>query len=312
MRRRITLSLTLLLVAGIAVAQEGKQPARKAVPSYRTLPTYPDVKYGPYTRNVMDVWLAKSDKPTPVLVSIHGGGFMAGDKSVRPDLLTECLKSGISVAAITYRFSNEAIAPASFLDSARAIQFIRSKAKQWNLDPSKMAATGESAGAGISLWLGFHDDLADPNSEDPVLRQSTRLTCVAAFNAQTSYDPRFIRDLLPGTDTYKTPALVHLFGVDLNKLDDLPKDKYKLFEEVSPITHLTKDDPPALLIYRRAMDTPITKKNIAIHNPRFGKVLKDKMDVLGIECQVRSGVKPASEEWTTLTTEFVKRHFGMK
>jgi hypothetical protein len=138
------------------------------------------------------------------------------------------------------------------------------------------------------------------------------LTCVAAFNAQTSYDQRFIRDLLPGTDTYKTPALVHLFGVDLNKLDDLPKDKCKLFEEVSPITHLTKDDPPALLIYRRAMDTPITNKNIAIHNPRFGKVLKGKMDALGIECQVRSGVKPASEEWATLTMAFVKRHFGMK
>jgi hypothetical protein len=69
---------------------------------------------------------------------------------------------------------------------------------------------------------------------------------MAVFNAQTSYDPRFIRDLLPGTDTYKHAALAHLFDVDLNKLDDLPKDKYKLFEEVSPITHLTKDDPPAL------------------------------------------------------------------
>ena len=158
-------------------------------------PTHRDLKYGPYGRNVMDVWLAKSQQPTPVLVSIHGGGFRNGNKSVSGGILKACLDSGISVVAITYRFSGEAIAPAQFLDSARAIQFIRHNAKQWNLDPTRIAATGGSAGAGISLWLGFHDDLADPNSEDPVLRQSTRLSCMAVYNGQTTYDPRFIRKL---------------------------------------------------------------------------------------------------------------------
>jgi acetyl esterase/lipase len=77
-------------------------------------PTHADVKYGPHERNVMDVWLAKSDKPTPVLVSIHGGGFQGGDKSVDAGLLRQCLDSEISVVAITYRFSWQAIAPASF------------------------------------------------------------------------------------------------------------------------------------------------------------------------------------------------------
>jgi acetyl esterase/lipase len=186
MRTPIALSMVIMLVAGIATAQEGKQPGRKTAPSYRTQPTHPDVKYGLAARNVMDVWLAESDKPTPVLVSIHGGGFSGGTKSVSPFLLEDCLKSGISVVAITYRLSDEAKAPAQFLDSARAIQFIRSMAKEWNLDGSKMAATGGSAGAGISLWLGFHDDLADPKSDDPVLRQSTRLTCMAVTNGQTS------------------------------------------------------------------------------------------------------------------------------
>jgi len=300
----------LILVAGIAGAQEAKQPGRKAAPGYRTSPTHPDVKYGPYTRNVMDVWLAKSDKPTPVLVSIHGGGFAGGNKSVGPWLLEECLKSGISVAAITYRLSDEAKAPAQFLDSARAIQFIRFKAKDWNLDGSKMAATGGSAGAGISLWLGFHDDLADPKNDDPVLRQSTRLTCMAVVNGQTSYDPRFIRDLLPGTDTYKVGALAKLFDVDPNNLDHLPKEKYKLFEECSPITHLTKDDAPALLIYNNTMDTPITNQGIGIHHPKFGKALKEKMDALGIECEVASGIR--GTEGAKLVLDFVRKHFGMK
>ena len=89
----------------------------------------------------MDVWLARSDRPTPVLVSIHGGGFRGGNKSVGGDILRECLESGISVVAITYRLTDEAMAPAQFLDSARAIQFVRHKAKKWNLDSTRIAAT---------------------------------------------------------------------------------------------------------------------------------------------------------------------------
>lgn len=275
-------------------------------------PTHRNVKYGKYDRNVMDVWLAKSDKPTPVLVSIHGGGFRGGNKSVQAGLLNECLKSGISVVAITYRLSGEAIAPAQHLDSARAIQFIRHNAKKWNLDPKRIASTGGSAGAGLSLWLGFHEDLADPDSDDPVLRQSTRLTCMSVYNGQTSYDPRFIRELFPGKDTYKHSALAQLYNVDLNDLDNLPEEKYELFEFVSSINHLTKDDVPAQLNYASKMDTPITSQGIGIHHPKFAKVLKEQMEEFGIECQIHTGVRRGADEWTKLTMDFVKKHFGMK
>jgi len=315
MRKRIALLAALMLAAGIVFGQQServKRPGRNETAGQRTPPTHADVKYGPYSRNVMDVWLAKSDKPTPVMVSIHGGGFSSGNKAVSPDLLEECLKSGISVVASTYRLSGEAIAPAQFLDSARAIQFIRSKAKEWNLDPSRIAASGGSAGAGISLWLGFHDDLADPKNEDPVLRQSTRLTCMAVFNAQTSYDPRFIRDLFPGTDTYKIGALAMLFRMDPNDLDQLPKEKYRLFEECSPLTHLTKDDAPALLVYSSTVETPIRDQGTGIHHPRFGKALKEKMDALGVECRLHTGIPKGGPDHTRLTMDFVKRQFGMK
>jgi acetyl esterase/lipase len=270
------------------------------------------VKYGRYDRNVMDVWLADSDKPTPVLVSIHGGGFRGGNKSVRGDVLRQCLESGISVVAITYRLSDQAIAPAQFLDSASAIQFIRYKAKQWNLDPSRIAATGGSAGAGISLWLGLHDDLADPDNEDPVLRQSTRLTCMSVNGGQTSYDPRFIRDLFPGTDTYWHPALAQLFDVDLGRLDQLPAEKYKLFEEVSPINHLTKDDPPVQLSYGGPLDTKVTNQSVGIHHAKFGEALKKKMDALGIRCDVYAGPDVLGGGKRISTIEFVKEAFGMK
>src|SRR5687767_14243164 len=177
---RAILMALLLVSPGLTVQAQDQKP------------THADVKYGPYERNVMDVWLASSEKPTPVLVSIHGGGFGRGEKRVSPELLRGCREARISVAAITYRFSNQAIAPAQFHDAARAIQFLRHNARQWNLDPRRVAATGSSAGAGLSLWLGFHDDRADPKSEDLVLRESSRLTCMSVFNGQTSYDPRFI------------------------------------------------------------------------------------------------------------------------
>jgi acetyl esterase/lipase len=275
-------------------------------------PTHRDVKYGPHARNILDFWQPESKQPTPLLVSIHGGGFLGGNKSVAPQLLRECLQSGISVAAITYRFSNQAIAPAPFQDGARAIQFLRFKAREWNIDPKRLAATGGSAGAGISLWLGFHDDLADPKSQDPVLRESTRLSCIAVVDGQTSYDPRFIRKLSPGKDVYKIGPLRQLFDVDLDRLDDLSAEKYKLFEEVSPINHLTKDDPPVLLVYSSPMDAEVTNVGIGIHHPLFGKVLKEKMNQLGIPCELYAGNKRIGGGRPMKTIDFLKLHFGIR
>jgi hypothetical protein len=268
-----------------------------------------DVKYGPHDRNVMDVWLADSAKPTPVLVSIHGGGFRGGNKGIDQNLLHAALQAGISVVAITYRLTDEAIAPAQFLDAARAIQFIRHHAKKWNFDPTRIAATGGSAGAGISLWLGFHDDLADPNNDDPVLRESTRLSGMAVYNGQTSYDPRVIRELFPDTDTYRHSALSMLFAIDFDQLDTLPEEKYRLFEQVSALPHVSKDDVPVLLLYASEMDTEITNQSIGIHHPRFATALKERMDALGIDCQIETGVRRGDGRYTELVLNFINRQF---
>jgi acetyl esterase/lipase len=316
--------LRLLIVAFIAggllfsrAAADAQQPRERGqsvapAPAADSARVMPDVKYGPHQRNVMDVWLARSEKPTPVLVSIHGGGFRSGNKSVEPALRDRCLAAGISVVAITYRLSQDAIAPASFHDSARAIQFIRHNATEWNLDPKRIAATGGSAGAGLSLWLGFHDDLANKASADRVLRQSSRLSGMVVHEAQSSYDPRVIRDLFPGTETYKHPALSLLYDVDLERLDNLTAEKYKLFEEVSPINHLTKDDPPAMLIYGNRLDAQITNQEIGAHHPKFGALLKEKMDALGIRCEVYAAGEKLGGGQTTTPFAFLKQVLGVQ
>jgi acetyl esterase/lipase len=277
-------------------------------------PRPPDVAnaaYGPQERNVLDLWKAKAAHPTPLVIFIHGGGFSKGDKGgVSPVLLEECLKSGISVAAINYRYSTQAPYPAPMRDSARAVQYLRSRAAEWNLNPKAFGATGSSAGAGISLWLAFHDDLAAPDGHDPLERQSTRLSAVAVDNAQSTYDPRTLATLIDGV-TARIDALRLLFNV--KEGDPLQAaHAFGLYEDASPVTHLTRDDPPVLLHYARS-NTPLPPEtwSIGIHHPRLGYYLKEKMDRLGIECAVRvkedfAGKPPGQAQREKV--EFFRRH----
>lgn len=278
----------------------------------RPAPDVPDAKYGPHERNVLDLWKAKSERPTPLVVFIHGGGFRAGDKSnLAPGLLARCLDAGISVAAINYRLSHQAPFPAPMHDGGRAVQFLRSKATEWNLDPGRVAATGGSAGAGISLWLAFHDDLADPKGDDPVARQSTRLTCAAVLGAQSSYDPRWIEKTIGGR-AHEHPALMPFYGLKPDELDS-PK-AHKLYEAASPINYLTKDDPPVFLFYNEP-EGPLpadAKPGQGIHHPKFGTALKEKMDPLGIECVLRhqNDHKGRPDALHKEMVAFFVKHFG--
>jgi acetyl esterase/lipase len=285
-RGQVVLCFALALALSF-VSPSARAQTRRGSGGEKPAPDSANLKYGPHERNALDLWKAKSDKPTPLLVFIHGGGFRAGSKeALPPALLKGCLDSGISVMAINYRLSPEVHFPAHYLDCARAIQFARHNAKEWNLDPKRVAASGGSAGAGTSLWVGFHDDLADPKSSDPILRESTRLTCMAVMAAQSSYDPRDIKAWI-GEAPSKHPALQGFYGLKDDELDT-PK-AHKLYEEASPINFLTADDPPVFLFYNEA-DRPIPADaplGAGIHHPNFGKKLKEKMDPLKIECVIK-------------------------
>jgi acetyl esterase/lipase len=277
----------VLLFAVAHLAPDAQAQAGRRGEGSKPKPDLADFKYGPHERNVLDLWKAKSDKPTPLVVFIHGGGFQAGSKeALSPALLDGLLKNGVSVMAINYRLSPEVHFPAHYLDCGRAIQFARSKAAEWNIDPRRVGATGGSAGAGTSLWLGFHNDLADPKNADAVLRESTRLTCMAVQGAQSTYDPRLIKEWV-GEAASKHPALKGFYGLTDDELDSA--NAHKLYEEASPINFLTADDPPVMLFYNEA-DKPLppdAPPGAGIHHPNFGKKLKEKMDALKIECTLK-------------------------
>lgn len=250
-------------------------------------PTFAEVRYGPHEKNVFDFWQAESDEPAPLVVYYHGGGFRGGDKrSLNGELLKQLLARRISVTAVNYRLSDAAPFPAPMHDCARALQFIRMHAKKYKIAPQRIGATGGSAGAGISLWLALHDDLADPKSNDPVARQSTRLSCAVVYAAQTSYDPRFIQKLFNTNQV--NSALIPFFGME--SADDVDDPRFhSLFEEASPIHHATADDPPVMLYYPQANRPlpPDSSGKQHIHHPKFGFALKEKLDKLGVQCKLK-------------------------
>ena len=122
-------------------------------------PTHADVKYGSHERNVLDFWKAAGDKPTPLVVYFHGGGFRKGDKShfYRSSLLSTYYPKGVSFATANYPFlehvGNDYLA--ILRHTADCMKFIASKAKEWNVDPRRIAVAGTSAGALISEYIAY-------------------------------------------------------------------------------------------------------------------------------------------------------------
>ncbi len=146
------LFLLLILLPTLAFAQQRPIKPGPARPD----PTAADYAYGKDSdRQKFDFWQAKSDSPTPLVLLIHGGGWKNGDKTGYGTTAIEpFLNAGISVASINYRFIDQAMeqkveppVKACLHDAARALQTLRSKAKEWNLDPTRVGATGGSAGA---------------------------------------------------------------------------------------------------------------------------------------------------------------------
>ncbi len=307
MRRNFSLFLSScsfwgLVTVTVAVhAQNADQttkpkPARQAraakqTPSYDAsvpAPTLAGIRYGNHERHILDFWKASSDQPTPLVFVIHGGGWSGGSKErlhrfADPAAL---LKSGISVVAINYRLMahTEGVVPpvkAPLEDAARALQFVRSKASEWNIDRTRIGAAGGSAGACSSLWLTYHDDLADPRSEDLVARESTRLLCAAVIGPQTTLDPKQMKEWTPNS-RYGG----HAFGK--KNFARFLADRESILPwiaEYSPYALVSAGDPPTCLFFSAVPAIGEDQKD-PTHTANFGVKLQERCVELDVDCQV--------------------------
>jgi acetyl esterase/lipase len=283
------LLLSLLATAVSTTAQDQAKPAPAYAPTVPK-PTLTEVRYGTHERHILDFWKADSTTPTPLAFVIHGGGWQGGEKE-RVDRFVDVpalLKAGISVVAINYRFVKmaeaEGIQPpvkAPLHDAARALQFVRSKAAEWNLDKNRIGAAGGSAGACSSLWLAFHNDLADPKSSDPVARESSRLQAAAVTGAQTTLDPQQMVEWTPNSKYGG-----HAFG--LKTFPEFLAAREKILPwiaEYSPYALVTSDDPPIYLTYSAPPALGQPQKD-PTHTSNFGLKLQQHCQTLRVPCEL--------------------------
>lgn len=256
--------------------------------TYAVPPTQSLVAYGPHDKQVLDFWRADSPHPTPTVLVIHGGGWSTG---TRRDVegLEDYLNAGISVVSVDYRFiaqaNAEGIVPpvrGPMHDAARALQFVRSKADEWGIRKDRIALTGGSAGACSSLWLAFHKDMADPNSPDPVARESTRPYCAAVWAAQTTLDPQQMKEWIPNS-RYGS----HAFGVKGGFEGFLEQRESILswIAEYSPYALAASDAPPVALYYGDAPKIGHEQKD-PTHSANFGVKLQERLRQLDVPCEL--------------------------
>ena len=262
--------------------------------------THVDVAYGTHFRQTMDVWLAKSAKPTPVVFYIHGGGWGAQDKTdIHQHLdVRAFLDAGISVASINYRFLADANAAKvtpplqrPLMDAARALQHLRSKAGEWNLDKTCIAASGVSAGGCSSLWLAMHDDMADAQATDPISRESTRVLFTVTKAPQPSLDPKQLVEWIPNSE-YGGHAFGYIGKTRKETFAPFLANREKHLAELrewSPMSHASADDPPAVLLTTKEDKPPVKgePQKDPTHSAVLGLMLQDTLEPLGVKCEVR-------------------------
>ena len=274
----LALLITTSLIAGT------KQKANTK--NNQVFPTHQNISYGSHSKELINFWQFDSDQTVGVLLQIHGGGWMGGkkDEVLRPHQM----KAGYHIASISYPLVNEgALQPAMLNSALRAVQFLRFKAKDWKIDPDRIVATGGSAGGCSSLLVALHDDIANPKSQDPVERFSSRIAGAQVAGAQTTMNPFVIKERI-GENTFGNPMPYKPFGAET--VEELMKNwgKYKeLTSLCSPLTHLTKDDPPLHLFYNVNREFPTTTSSNGIHSPIFGEIMLEACQKIGVECHLQ-------------------------
>lgn len=182
---------------------------------------------------LLDLYLPKKiEKPVPALIFIHGGGWQGGDKKDYAVYAIDYAAKGYVAVSINYRLRQDALFPAAVEDCKCAVRWMRANAKQYGVDPDKIAVIGGSAGGHLSLMLGYCDDPAlEGNGGNPGV--SSRVQAVVNFYGV----PDLTNDLAKNA-----PEAINFLG---KKQDE----DFALYAKASPLTFLTKDDPPTLTFH---------------------------------------------------------------
>jgi hypothetical protein len=294
-----------------------------------------DIAYDNKERTKFDIWLPNSNTPTGLVIYVHGGGFTSGDKDFVysaqsggvwdfPSDIRFLLQNNIAFATIRYTL----LSPTGetqgvkkpMADVRRALQYIRHRSGDFNIDKSKIILAGNSAGAGTSLWIAFNNDFADAQSNDPVLKESSRVKGVVARETQSSYniEDRWVNDVFVDYNTTWSEILANetgniqkIYGVSSNaQYESAAIDAYRA--EVDMLSLMSADDPEIWINNTlRDVLSPYKPFNpdIPSHHAFHARELKERADAIGVKNIAYYGknpiiyAHPSNETWT----QFCKR-----
>jgi acetyl esterase/lipase len=250
--RRLTacaVGLTLLAFAAWGIAAEDRT---KLPPGVRSIP---DVVYAKVGGRELHLDLALPEKtpakPLPVIVWIHGGGWKKGTYKWNRAALF--VKDGYAAASVEYRLSGEAVFPAQIYDCKAAIRFLRANAGKYGLDPKHVGVWGGSAGGHLAALLGTSGGVKELEGNLGNPGQSSRVQAVCVFYGPTDFT---VAGLQPEVGRKKPGPVAELLGGTV-------KQKPELAKLASPITFVSKDDPPMLIVHGDADQlVPISQAEI--------------------------------------------------
>ncbi len=232
-RTLFSLALIPALLSGLCACHKHVQanlaPALKADLCY-----VPGSKLPSQTLDLFLPGIASKEK-VPVVVWIHGGAWIGGDK--RPAPVPDLVKKGIAVAAINYRLSKEAIYPAQIHDCKAAVRFLRANAAKYNLDPARIGAWGMSSGGHLAALLGTTSGVEELEGKEGNNDQSSQVQAVCDWCGITDMF-KVDKQLWKQRDS----AFCLLLGGDLDSRKAQAKN-------ASPVLFATKDDAPFLIMH---------------------------------------------------------------
>ncbi|MCB1279068.1 alpha/beta hydrolase fold domain-containing protein [Prosthecobacter sp.] len=196
---------------------------------------------GGHERNKLDLYLPETaEGPLPLLIWVHGGGWQNGSKDGCPPLRGGYVERGYAVASINYRLSGHAVFPAQIEDCKAAIRWLRAHAKEYNLDVKRFGVWGSSAGGHLVALIGTSGDVREFDV-GANLDQSSRVQAVCDYYGPTEFTV-FVST--PGYESHATdasPEAKLIGGAVMQNKDKAAR--------VNPITYVSKDDPPFLIVH---------------------------------------------------------------
>ncbi|MHC5539968.1 prolyl oligopeptidase family serine peptidase [Singulisphaera rosea] len=217
-----------------------------------------DVIYGRKfgTALTMDVFTPGKGANGAAVVMVISGGFLSSHDAILPNFARPLLDRGYTVFAVVHGSQPLFTIPEMIQDMNRAVRYIRHHAKEFGVDPGRIGITGASAGGHLSLMQGLAGGPGDPNAKDAVDRESSRVEAVACFFPPTDFlnYGEAGRELIQAKDhgRFFRPAFDYR---ELDKETNLwvtisdPARLREITRGISPITHVSRDDPPTLIIH---------------------------------------------------------------